>query len=241
MIVIQARSTSKRLPRKSMREINGYPLIHWVLSSCLAANDLHNIILAIPKGNSERELRRYVRGHFPKVTIMQGDESNVFSRFKTVLTLLRNVFENEPDGLGFVRVCADRPLLMPKLLLNLRHSDDNTPELLFNHNTETRNGPNGIGAESLSKALALEFFFGDRNDWIDEEHVTSRIYNLEPSVCKSEKSLNSEKFHRRINYSVDTAQDFNVINEIVKEFSIKPGTDLSIETFCELERYLCVD
>ena len=239
MIIVQARSTSKRFPNKSMSEIGGYPMIHWVLSGCLPNREFHKIILAIPYGSAELMLREYVSIHFPEIEIIQGDENDVYSRFQTALTVYREVFESEDIGIGLVRVCADRPLISPQLISRLKHHDDKNFELLFNHEVYGDNGPSGIGAESLSKPLAKELFSGKRRDWIEREHVTARLYELEPHLCKSDDIWRSIEFQNSFNYSVDSPIDLEVINSIVDEFSILPGDEIPVTLFMEFESFLC--
>lgn len=220
-----------------MAKIGAHPMIHWVLSACVSAGNSHNVILCIPNHTSEDILKGYVKECFPSIRIFEGEEHNVFQRFKDAYLEFQSDFEKEPTANGLIRVCADRPLLSPVLLSNLLHTEKHIIELLYNHDTFKLKGPCGIGGESISRSLSKEFFQVFNSDLIDSEHVTAKLYRRRVSLCRMENSLRKLPFGKKVNYSVDTREDLRVSDRIVRHFSLKPGDRLPVEQFLEIENF----
>ena len=237
LIFIQARSTSIRFPGKSMAKIGAFPMIHWVLSACVSAGNSHNIVLCIPKRTSENMLKGYVKEFFPSISIFEGEEHDVYQRFKDAYLEFKSDFEKEPPANGLIRVCADRPLLSPVLLSKLLHTEKHVIELLYNHETFKLKGPCGIGGESISRSLSKKFFKVFDSNLIDSEHVTAQLYRNIISLCRMENSLCKLPFGKKVNYSVDTREDLRKTERIMRDFSLKPGDRLPAEQFLEFENF----
>jgi len=66
---IPAREGSKRVPRKNMREMNGKPMISYVIESALAANVTQNIYV----NTDADEIIEYVSANYPSMKIYKRD------------------------------------------------------------------------------------------------------------------------------------------------------------------------
>lgn len=66
---IPAREGSKRVPRKNMREMNGKPMISYVIEAALEANVTQNIYV----NTDADEIIEYVKVHYPKMGIYKRD------------------------------------------------------------------------------------------------------------------------------------------------------------------------
>jgi len=104
MIVIQARSNSKRLPGKIMEEIGGTPIIRHVYNSC--TNSGLFTVVAVPTGDKVIEYLK--EEHIP---YFEGSEDDVLGRF---YHCARTFKENH-----IFRVTADCPLLDHAYILAL--------------------------------------------------------------------------------------------------------------------------
>ena len=105
--IVQARMNSSRLYGKVMREVAGKPLIGYLLERLACARELDGVIVAMPKNDAGSTLADYVNSL--GVAFYAGQEENdVAARFLAVLD------EIQPDA--FVRVCADSPLIDPRLV-----------------------------------------------------------------------------------------------------------------------------
>ena len=99
IIVIQARTNSKRLAGKSLLHIGGMPLA--VLASKRASNTGIDIIFTTSNEESDNALAHTAEQHNLKV--FRGDLNNVLKRFITAL-------ESKDDNEIIVRLTADNPL-----------------------------------------------------------------------------------------------------------------------------------
>jgi len=210
MIVIQARLSSTRFPNKILHPLLGKPIIDWVLEACLQAKHHKFTCLATPDTSEHDQLWEHVRSTFPEVLISTGPEDNVHRRCTKVLTQYQQQFDEEPEDVGFVRVCADRPLLSSQFIDALLHRDE-CERLLYNHVPPPGiGGPRGLGAESLSKPLAKEFFSRETDlSPYDQEHVTSALYRnrfVAPRYCPP-TDLPVDVSHWNYTFDLDDQRD----------------------------------
>ena len=101
--IVQARMGSTRLPGKVMKEVNGKPLIGYLIDRLLECRHIDKIIVAIPERDMNSSLGRYLQT-LP-VYISLGPEDDVAKRFSIALKA------HHCDA--FVRVCADSPMIQP--------------------------------------------------------------------------------------------------------------------------------
>ncbi|ASY10023.1 cytidylyltransferase domain-containing protein [Candidatus Planktophila lacus] len=239
MILVQARSTSKRLPNKSLLSIGGVAIIEWVLSACLDLENEHTVVLCIPNTTEELELESFVRFKFPRVRIFKGSEENVFQRFQGAYKSHLDELLAENISNGVIRICADRPLLSRYLISDLVHIDHEVDQLLYNHFNPLRVGPIGIGGESMSRYLAENLFTGKMFALANFEHVTSDLYQTMPENCKFIETFPEKYFESSFDLTVDTAEDLKMLNQLVVDFHIIPGGDISASQYREIGNFLC--
>ncbi len=239
LILVQARSTSKRLPNKSLLSIGGVPIIEWVLSACLELDNMHTVVVCIPNTRQEQHLENFVRFKFPQVRIFKGSEENVFQRFQGAYKSHLNELLNENNTNGVIRICADRPLLSRYLISDLVHTDHERNQLLYNHFNPLRVGPIGIGGESMSRCLAGNLFTGKMFALANFEHVTSDFYRAMPENCKFIESFPENYFETLFDLTVDTVEDLKLLNQIVLNFNLIPGGDISASQYREIGNFLC--
>lgn len=218
MIFIQARTGSSRFPGKVLAEIEGVQMVERVLSACLANSSGHSVVALLPEVDRFGPLHEVVLTSFQKdVTIFFGDEQNVYGRFQSAYRELGALAANEPDHLGIVRVCADRPFIQPSLIDMLDHQT-NPENLLYNHLPPAGTaGPVGLGAESMSRELAELFFGGKARLPISIEHVTAGLYGS-PRISSrfvGPDWMRSKKVHRR--FDIDSPEDISKVNSMKEE------------------------
>lgn len=118
--IVQARMNSTRLPGKVMMEVKGKPLIGYTVDRLNMVQRISGVVVAVPPGDYDSALGRYVRGRGDCTLYAGGAENDLVERFIGVLDLT--------GADGFVRVCGDSPLVDPylvqegvDLLLNCRN------------------------------------------------------------------------------------------------------------------------
>lgn len=125
--IIQARTGSTRLPGKVMLKIKGKPLIGWMLERVKLCKELNRIIVAIPYEDWNSGLGKYLKENKDGYEIFSPPEpvapDDVVGRFV-------HLFSRYPCD-GFVRLCADSPLIDPVVIDDLvRQFRDNKMDYL---------------------------------------------------------------------------------------------------------------
>ena len=238
---MQARSTSKRLPNKSLLRIGGVAIIEWVLLACLEATPKHTVVLCIPNTKFEEKLEKFVRLKFPQVKIFKGSEENLFERLQKAYQFYLDDLLRENEANGVIRICADRPLLSKSLVSDLVHLNHDQNQLLYNHFNPRKLGPIGIGGESLSRALAKNLFTGKMASLANSEHVTVDLYTAIPENCEYIEAFPDDYFEFSFELTVDTEGDLKKLNRIVHEFKISPGGEISAKQYRDIGNFVCKD
>ena len=202
LAIIQARTSSARLPGKVMRALCGTPMIEHVISRVRLAQSFDQIIVVTSDEPSDDNLAEYCTGL--NVEVLRGSLLNVASRFKLAIEKYRPTY--------FARICGDSPLYDPELLdLALRELTKGDWDLVTN--TLKRTFPKGLSVEVMKAAVFLEAV-DQITDPQDLEHVTRYFYNNKSRFkIKNIESELGDFSH--ISLSVDTLDDFNRIEKLL--------------------------
>lgn len=203
--IIQARMNSKRLPGKVMMNIEGSPLIYWVIKSVINIKLYDQIVIAIPKiFKKNNKIVDYVKKFFPKVVFYRGSNEDVLDRYYKAAKKF--------NAKIITRITADDPLkdsnIIKKSLKFFLKSN-----LDYYSNTLINSFPTGLDVEHFTfKTLKKIKLLAVTN--YDKEHVTSYIKSNQKKF-KCQNFLNRENLSR-IRLTVDTKKDLNVIRKIFK-------------------------
>lgn len=207
VVGIQARMGSSRLPGKSLINVVGKPLVHWVIDNVKRSELIDSVWLLTSSSTRDDPL---VASVSKLVNVIRGDELDVRSRY-------RQLFETTGAS-NVVRVTGDCPFidgeLIDKLVLeHIRNKTDychiaSQPYFEFSY-------PNGFNAEIFTEdAFNRMEQFGDSMPY--KEHVTL-------SVIQHPKSFRYGCLNPPFQYSrptwklsVDTANDLNRIRTIAQ-------------------------
>ena len=214
-------------------------IIEWVLSACREVDNKHTVVLCIPNTRTEQQLEDFVRLKFPWVHIFKGSEENLFQRFQGAYQFYLDKLLEENSTNGVIRICADRPLLSRSAISDLAHSDQEGNQLLYNHFNPRRVGPIGIGGESMSRGLARNLFTGSMVSLANIEHVTFDLYCAMPKICDYIDPFPRDDFEFSFDLTVDTPEDLRALDEIICEFHLLPGGDISANQYREIGNYIC--
>ena len=159
--VIQARMGSRRLPGKSLRELNGKPLIDHVIERALFVFEVEQVVLATTTETEDDELASHVSKRFG-IEVYRGLSHDVRSRFVQIGA--------QRNAECIIRITADDPFKDPAhfLLGRQRMLESNSD---YYNNFEPQIYPIGMDVECF-KYKALEQ--NCREDQTSEslEHVT---------------------------------------------------------------------
>ena len=216
IVVIEARMSSTRLPGKVMLPLGEVPVIEFIVNRLKKCNNIDEICVATTSNIEDQPLADHFREK--DIIIFRGSDWNVLDR------VLNAAEVNKADVV--VEITGDCPFVDPELV-------DYMIELLINNKLEyvsnnfTTTFADGFDIQvyylsTLKKMAQMEL------SNIEREHVTMKI-RQNPDLFKT-LNLVAPLRLRRPNYSVtlDTQEDYRVINQVYDEMSKLYGRDYGI-------------
>lgn len=198
--VVQARMRSSRLPGKVVADLDGRPMLAFMLNR-LRPLAVHQLVVAtsdLPTDDPVAEVATASGAN-----VVRGSELDVLDRFRLTL-------EHFPSE-AVVRLTADCPLVDPAVVAAVieRHRATDAD---YTSNTLLRDFPKGLDVEVMS-ASALRTAASEASDSDEREHVTPFLYRRPerfrlvalrgPLPCGNER------------WTVDTSEDLERIRRMV--------------------------
>jgi len=220
--IIQARLDSSRLPGKVLLPLAGRPVLEHVIRRTQQA--VLDVVVTTPA--EDKPIIELAESLGCKVHKWQGDENDVFGRFRAV------VEQEQPDV--FLRVTGDCPLVDPQLLAGMVTVAEE--DSLFAYIDATKRCmTDGAGAELVD---AWEFLrINPGRLYPDErEHVTSRLparwgwYRAVPWSEVRSLRVSAEAIlpyigsGRACKLSIDDQNDYDWLTQVFDELGPKPDT-----------------
>lgn len=202
LIIIQARMNSTRLPQKVLKPLLERPLLSYNLERLKALKTPVKCLVATSNTPSDDPIEDFCQKS--QIECFRGDEQNVLCRFYSCL-------QKHPSKV-IVRLTGDCPLLDSALLDEMLALYQKDPVDYFS-NVLTRSYPKGYDIEIFSDQ-ALEKAYKQAKSDYDKEHVTPYIYH-HPEMF-SLKNYTSDENWSHINVSVDTPEDFDRVEFLIK-------------------------
>ncbi len=229
-MIIQARMSSKRFPRKVMKKILDEPMIYRIYERVRLCKKLDKIIVAIPLSQSDDILEIFLKKK--KIKTFRGSENNLLSRY------LRAAKSFNLDYI--VRLPADNPLPDYKeidKLINFHMKIKNNLNVFSTNLQPIKNSKyiDGIGAEIFSFKM-LEVLNKNKSLQKSKEHLSLNFYDF-----KKKRETNFKKFKIRFPISpksiaypnlvldVNFKKQFNLITKIYKNLYSKKKIFLTKE------------
>lgn len=204
LIGIQARSTSKRFPRKVFEKIGNQTMLQHVVNQCKRASEYLGKIrtpidvttaLLVPHGDEITQKAERLA-----VQIVEGPEDDVLTRYVDAAQKFSADF--------IVRITADCPLIPPYLISkHVMLAVENNYDYLSNVFEESRTAPNGFDCEVMSsQLLAYLNQYAMTKEY--REHVTLMARKEPPRSAKLGCVVSFLNLSD-INLSVDTPEDLD--------------------------------
>jgi spore coat polysaccharide biosynthesis protein SpsF (cytidylyltransferase family) len=211
LAIIQARMGSSRLPGKSLRELNGKPLIDHVIERALFAFEKEETILATTNRIEDDELASHVSNHFG-IEVYRGDSDDVRSRFLQI----GKMFGAE----AITRITADDPFKDPHHL-KLSQESLLMSDADYYNNFEPKIYPIGMDVESF-KFNALEENAKVDNSLESIEHVTFGL-RKQANLKRLHQSGAPEFITTRL--TIDTEIDFMFCEKVAEKIGLGQNFD----------------
>lgn len=199
-IIVQARLNSKRFPRKILADLGGKSVLMRVLDIVDHVEARHEQVIAVPRPDCieiEKSIfRARVHKHPWALVVGCEDENDVAIRFAQVV--------ND----AFVRICADSPLIDPKLI---EHAID-----MFKRNQPcdyltTKNLPHGQQVQIFNTRTFIHEY--PRMDAKEREHVG--LYFDRRRDTFKHWTFGFPNDMSRYNFCVDYPKDLERLNKLV--------------------------
>jgi len=201
IVIIQARSNSKRFKNKVLHKINKIPVIQHVIDNISKSKKVKKIIVAISKNKIDDILANYLLAR--KIKIYRGDLNNVAKR----LYLAAKKF----NAKKFLRISADSPLIDYKIIDRAININQKYSSYDLITNLYPRTFPKGQSVEIIKSSIIkknLKYM-----DELDKEHVTKFFYRKKFKF--QIKNFQTKKKYKLKNYCVDYIKDIRKIEKAI--------------------------
>jgi len=200
VVIIQARMGSTRLPGKVMREIEGRPMIDWVVDRARHIPGVDETVVATSILDREKPLVQHLsdRG----VPVVRGPEQDVLARYVQAA--------EAHEATAVVRITSDCPLLMPSVSGRVVQAFADT-ECDYASNTLKRTYPRGLDTEVIS-AEVLRQVDQETTDTADREHVTRYVWKRPDRF--NLRSITGESDHSDLRWTVDEEADLELVRRV---------------------------
>lgn len=201
LCLVQARVTSKRLPGKMIKKINGNSILEILIDRLRLSKKISEIIILTSKNNSDNSIVQICK--LKKIKFYRGPLNNVAKRFYEIV--------KKKNAKSFIRICGDSPLIDHNLIdkaiskFNIKKHDLLT-------NIFPRTYPKGQSIEIINSKTYKDYFslFKKKNH---KEHVTTYFYDnfKKFKIHKLKNNINQSN----INLSIDTIEDFDKMKKLI--------------------------
>ena len=203
--IIQARMSSKRLPGKVLKKINGKPMLMRIVENIKKSKKIEKIYIATSRSPKDTKIINFCKKN--RLNFFKGELNNVSLRIKTFLEKKGSKYKE------FVRINGDSPFIDSALVDKfVKIFKKKKPNILTN--TFPRTFPKGQSIEIINSNFFITnlkyFKYPD-----DKEHVTHFFYRKK---YKGILNLKNSKNYSKINMCVDTKKDLKIARSVYKNF-----------------------
>jgi spore coat polysaccharide biosynthesis protein SpsF len=202
--IIQARMGSTRFPGKTLADVCGKPLLHYVSARVQRCPLLHEVVVATSTDEQDDAIADFcAREGIPCV---RGDHDDVLTRYVKAA----QVFQAET----IVRLTGDCPLIDPEVI-RLVIGEFQRGGYDYVNNVEPRTYPHGLDTEVFSRDALMRMDREARSPY-DREHVTRYIRDNPEHFRIGSVTHDSNLSHHR--FTVDHPEDLVLVQTIYDHF-----------------------
>jgi len=203
-IIIICRFNSSRLPGKILKEINGKPLLSFILERLQQSTYHENIVIATSNQPTDQPIIEYCEEN--NISYFRGDLNNVSQRFAACMQHFSFDYGVRING---DNIFTDAKLVDKAIDLAIENNYD------FVSNVKGRTFPTGMSVEVVSS----QFYIQQIREFKEEshfEHVTLYFYENEDAGNFHFFRNDEMKEAKGLKMAVDTQNDFNFVSSIIK-------------------------
>lgn len=200
---------SSRLPGKTLKSLNGKPLLWHVYNRCGTSKYAGTVVVATTVDKSDDPIEKFCKKH--KIHCFRGETNNVLSRYY-------GAAKNFKIDI-IIRITADCPLVdgctIDRCLMSFKRQNcDYTSNVVPGERTF----PRGLDVEIFSFP-ALEKAYNEATEDLDKEHVTPYIWQNKKREYKIGEIVTAPPdLKRSYRLTVDYPEDFALLDIIYEKF-----------------------
>lgn len=201
LVIIQARTSSKRFPKKVLYKINFIPLIIRVVNNILKSNLVSNLIIATSKEKTDDRLVRLIKKF--NINFYRGSLHNV------ALRMLKVAQKN--NAKHFIRISGDSPLIDYKIINRAIKTFKKNKNIDIVTNIFPKTYPSGQSVEIIKTKILKDYISKFNSN--EKEHVTTYFYSnyKKFKIINFKNSVNSLKNLPKL--SIDYKSDIKKIKK----------------------------
>ena len=199
--IVQARTSSTRLPEKVLLELpygSGITVLQQVIRRLKASEKINQIIIATTTDDADDKIISIAKKE--NVKFFRGSKENVLERYYLAAK------ENDLDVI--VRITSDCPCIDTTIVDSIINEHVNSKSD-YTSNTLIRTYPDGLDVEVFNFE-ALNEAYENGNSAREKEHVTSYIYTTGKESFKTSNFV-SEFDAKDIRITLDTIEDYALL------------------------------
>ena len=228
-IIIQARTSSRRFPKKILAKIDQRNVLEFLIDRLLKTFSKDKIIIATTKFKKDNIICNLSRKK--KINFFRGSENNVLKRYLDCAKKFKVK--------NIIRITSDCPLIDSKLIEKMRRLFilDKLDYLANTYPPTKSKFPDGSDIEIFKfKSLLKISKLSTNNE--DKEHVTNFFWK-NPKEFKT-KMINNKKDLSNYKFSIDYKSDLTLVKKISEKIKAKKkhGTAEEIVSIIEKNRYM---
>ena len=228
-IIIQARTGSKRFPKKILAKIDRRSVLEFLIDRLTQIFSKNKIIIATTKFKRDNIICNFSKKK--KINFFRGHESNVLKRYLDCAKKFK--------AKSIIRITSDCPLIDPRLIEKMKRVFVlNKLDYLANTYPPTKSKfPDGSDIEIFKFKSLLKISKLSKNNE-DKEHVTNFFWK-NPKEFKT-KMINNKKDLSNYKFSIDYKSDLTLVKKISEKIRAKKkhGTAEEIVSIIKKNKYM---
>lgn len=210
--LVQARMSSSRLPGKVLMDLAGKPVLERVLDRCRRAININKIVVVTSLDRSDDIIAEFCK--IQNVDCFRGSLNNVLDRYCDALAYY--------DLDDCVRITADCPMIEPSILDCVSIGGICNEMDYYGLSGKF---PDGLDCTYFSRnALEISRKFAKLNS--EHEHIGQYIENNKNKFKTGVLELFYD--HNNVRLTLDTAEDFQLLEKIILNFPNPAKENLTI-------------
>jgi spore coat polysaccharide biosynthesis protein SpsF len=207
LAILQARTSSRRLPGKVLKPIVGRPMIGLQIERLRRSRRLTGLVVATSSDPSDDILAE----------VAASEGANVYrGALDDVLTRFRGALRSVGDPKSFLRLTADCPLADPDVV-DLCIDHHVAGDFEYTHNSLDWTFPKGLDVEVVERA-AFERVAEAAHETYQREHVTPYFYQ-HPEQFRIGRVRRDPPL--RFRWTVDTPKDLAFVTAVYEDLYLK--------------------